>query len=200
MLNYIWGTLIIISIIVGAFTGNISNVTIAAIESSKEAITLALTMLGILAMWSGLMRVAETGGIIESLTKKMSPILNFLFPEIPKNHESRKYIATNIVANVLGLGWAATPPGLKAMQSLQEINPDKNQASVSMCTFLIINISSVQLISINMIAYRLQYGSLNPTEVIGPSLIATIMSTVVGIVYAKFMAKTVPKSMGGHKK
>ncbi|MDF2820581.1 MAG: nucleoside recognition protein [Clostridiales bacterium] len=200
MLNYIWGILIIISIIVGAFTGNISNVTKAAIESSKDAITLALTMLGILAMWSGLMRVAETAGIIQALTKKLNPILNFLFPEIPKNHESRKYIATNIVANMLGLGWAATPPGLKAMESLQKINPDKSQASVSMCTFLIINISSVQIISINMIAYRLQYGSVNPTEIIGPSLIATLLSTVVGVIYAKIMARTVPRNMGGHGK
>ncbi|MEG1637725.1 MAG: nucleoside recognition protein, partial [Cellulosilyticaceae bacterium] len=121
------------------------------------------------------------------LAKKMTPILNFLFPNIPQNHPARKYIATNIIANFLGLGWAATPPGLKAMVELQRLNKTSGVATHDMCMFLIVNISSIQLLSINMISYRVSYGSINPTEVVGPSIIATLISTVVAITFAKIM-------------
>ena len=187
MLNYLWAFMIIIGIVVGAFTGNMTEVTNAAIDSSKEAVELAITLVGVIALWTGIMKIAETSGLIKSLTTKMKPILRFLFPDVPDNHPAKKYIATNMIANVLGLGWAATPPGLKAMKELQKLNPQKQVASKAMCTFLIINISSVQLLPINIIAYRSQYGSANPTEIIGPALLATIVSTLVGVIFAKIM-------------
>ena len=189
MLNYLWAYMIVIGIIVGAFTGNMPEVTQAAIDSSKDAVQLCVTLVGVIAMWTGLMRIAEKAGIIQALTRKMQPVLRFLFPDIPDNHPAKKYIATNMIANMLGLGWAATPPGLKAMEKLQELNPNKEVASNAMCTFLIINISSVQLLPINIIAYRSQYGSANPAEIIGPALLATLVSTLVGVIFAKVMLR-----------
>lgn len=186
MLNYIWGGMIIIGILVGTITGRIPEVTQAIINSSKEAIELCLVMLGIVATWMGIMKIAEKGGIIDDLSKKMKPILRFLFPDIPAEHKANKYIATNIIANMLGLGWAATPAGLMAMKELQKLNKEKEKASNSMCMFLIINISSIQLVSINIIAYRTQYGAANSTDIILPTLLATSISTFAGIIYAKF--------------
>lgn len=185
MLNYIWGSMIILGVIVGIFTGRINEVTQAIINSSKEAVELCLTMLGIVAAWMGIMKIAERGGIIDSLSNKMKPILKLLFPDIPVEHKANKYIATNIIANMLGLGWAATPAGLMAMKELQKLNKDKTSASNSMCMFLIINISSIQLVSINIIAYRAQYGAENATDIVIPTLIATTISTLAGIIYAK---------------
>ncbi|TCL00046.1 spore maturation protein A [Natranaerovirga hydrolytica] len=189
MLNYLWAYMIIFGIIIGAINGNMPEVTQTAIDSSKEAVQLCITLVGVISLWTGLMKIAEESGLIKSLTEKMKPILRFLFPNIPDNHPSKKYIATNMIANILGLGWAATPPGLKAMEKLQEINPHKEVASKEMCTFLIINISSVQLLPINIIAYRSQYQSANPAEIIGPAILATIVSTCVGVIFAKVMMK-----------
>jgi spore maturation protein A len=189
MLNYLWAFMILIGVIFGAFTGKMGDVTESAIESSKEAVKLCVTLAGVISMWTGVMKIAEKGGIIKALTKKMRPILRFLFPKVPDNHPAQKYIATNIIANMLGLGWGATPPGLKAMEKLQELNKDKTTASTAMCTFLIINISSVQLISVNILAYRAEYGSKNPAEIIGPSILATLISTLVGVVFVKIMMK-----------
>lgn len=195
MLNYIWAFMIIIGVIYGAITGNISEVSNGFIDSSKEAVTLCLTMLGIVSFWNGIMEVGTKSGIIDQMTKLISPLVNFLFPGIPKNHKSREHITTNIIANILGLGWAATPAGLKAMESLSELNISQNgidnaqMASSEMCTFLIINISSLQLIPVNIIAYRAQYGSVNPTVVIVPAIVATFFSTVVAVIYCKLMMR-----------
>lgn len=189
MINYLWAILIIIGVLYGSLTGTLGQVTQGAIEEAKSAVSLGITLVGIIAMWTGLMKIAEKAGIIKGLTRYMSPILRFLFPNIPKGHMARKHIATNLIANMLGLGWAATPAGLKAMKELQKLNRNKEEASIEMCTFLIINISSVQLISINIIAYRTQFGSANPTEVIGPSIVATLVSTIVGVIFAKIMMK-----------
>ena len=185
MLNYIWAGMIIFSIILSAFSGGMDAITGSALESAKEAVELSFGMLGVVAMWMGIMRIAEKSGIIEGLSRKMRPILRFLFPDIPDGHPAQKYIATNMIANFLGLGSAATPPGLKAMEELQKLNKNKDRASHAMCMFLIVNISSVQVISINIITYRMKYGSLNPTEVIGPSILATAFSTLVAIIYGK---------------
>lgn len=185
MLNYLWSGMIIFSIIIAAFNGGIDAVTQSALESAREAVDLAFRMAGVVAMWMGIMRIAEKSGVIEGLSRRMRPILRFLFPDIPDNHPAQKYIATNMIANFLGLGWAATPPGLKAMEALQTLNKNKDRASHAMCMFLIINISSVQVISINIITYRMQYGSINPTEIIGPSILATAFSTLAAIVYGK---------------
>ncbi len=185
MLNYIWGGMVLIGIIVAAFNGTMGDVSNAAINSAKEAVTLAITMLGVVSMWTGLMKIAERSGIITYLSKKMTPFLTYLFPDIPKGNKSLSHIATNMIANVLGLGWAATPAGLMAMDELQKINKKKDRASKSMCMFMIVNMSSLQLISINIITFRSQYGSANPAEIIAPGILATLVSTVVGIAFVK---------------
>ncbi|WP_058485822.1 nucleoside recognition domain-containing protein [Defluviitalea phaphyphila] len=189
MLNYLWGFMILIGIIFAAFTGKVGEVTQMAITSSKEGVQICITLLGVLSFWMGIMKIAQKSGLINVLTVKLRPILKFLFPDIPDGHNAQKYIATNLIANVLGLGWAATPPGLMAMKELQKLNLKKDEASNAMCMFLIINISSVQLISVNIIAYRAQYGSTNPSEIIGPSLLSTLVSTIVGVIFALIMQR-----------
>lgn len=196
MLNYIWAFMILMGVVYAAFTGNISAVTDAALDSAGEAISLCLTMAGVMALWMGLMEIAQSAGLIEKLTRGLKPFLNFMFPRIPRNHPAREYIATNIIANILGLGWACTPAGLKAMEALGELEEERGNtaygkgggvrtASNEMCSFLILNISSLQLIPVNMIAYRSQYGSVNPAGVIAPAIAATLVSTVTAIVYCK---------------
>ena len=191
MLNFIWAGMILVGIVYATLHGNIDGVTNAALESSKEAIALCLTMLGVMSFWMGLMEIATKAGIIEGLSKLLRPFLHFMFPKIPKNHKANTHISTNIIANILGLGWAATPAGLQAMESLGELQEERGKnrdvASDEMCTFLIINISSLQLIPINMIAYRTQYGSVNPAGIVGAGLIATMISTLVGCLYCKFV-------------
>lgn len=189
MLNYLWGFIMIIGIIAGVITGRIDEVSTAAIDSTKEAVTLCITMLGVMSLWTGLMEVAKKAGIIDSLTNAMRPLLGFLFPRIPKEHIVMEYIASNMIANILGLGWAATPMGLKTMKTLQEMNPHPEKASTEMCTFLIINISSLQLIPVNIIAYRSQYGSVRPAAIIGTAIVSTCISTIAGIIFAKIMDK-----------
>ena len=197
MLNAIWAGMIVLGILYGAFTGNLEVVSNAALESAGEAVDLCITMCGIMGLWTGLMKIAQQAGLIAALTRGISPFVSFLFPRIPKNHPARESISTNIVANVLGLGWAATPAGLKAMEALQERNLElcgqkgtsrkrgPDIATDEMCTFLIVNISSLQLIPVNIIAYRSQYGSVNPAAVVGPGLIATICSTAAAIIFCK---------------
>lgn len=184
MLNYLWGFMIVIGIVVGILTGRISEISTASLQSAKEAITLCITMLGFMSLWTGLMNVAKAAGIVEAMTKVLRPVIRILFPNIPKGHVANEYIASNIIANILGLGWAATPMGLKAMKELRKLNHDSTIASVDMCTFLIINISSLQLIPVNIIAYRSQYGSINPTGILTAAIIATMCSTFVGAIFS----------------
>lgn len=189
MLNYIWGGFMLAGILYGILTNNMEEITNSVIRGGRDAVSLAITMLGVVAIWTGIMRIAQKGGLIQGLSKSLNGILKFLFPSVPENHPAREYIATNFAANFLGLGWAATPAGLQAMKELQKLNKHKKSASNAMCMFLIINMSSVQLVSINILAYRAEYGSLNPTEILGASLIATIVSTIVGIFYGKVMER-----------
>ncbi len=184
MLNKLWGFMILIGILYAACTGRIGDVGTAALDSSKEAVTLCITMLGIMSMWTGLMNIAKKAGIIDALTRGLRPVLAFLFPGVPKDHKANEYMAANMISNVLGLGWAATPAGLKAMEQLKELNHGSHIASADMCTFLIINISSLQLIPVNIIAYRSQYGSVSPTAIIGMGLLATIVSTSAGVIFS----------------
>jgi len=184
MLNYLWGFMIIIGITIGVLRGNIAEVSNATLNSSKEAVTLCITMLGIIAMWTGIMQIAKKCGLVAAFTRGLRPILRYLFPTIPKDHIVNEYIASNMIANILGLGWAATPMGLMAMRELKKLNHDSEVASCDMCTFMIINISSLQLIPVNIIAYRSQYGSVNPAEILGAGIIATICSTIVGVIYS----------------
>lgn len=185
MLNRIWAGMLLFSVIVAIFTGRISELGTALIDSAGEAITLGISILGVIALWTGLMRIGEDAGLMKKLCQRMRPVLHRLFPDIPVEHPAMEQMAANMVANLIGLGWAATPPGLKAMESLQTLNPHPDRATRDMCTFMIINMSSLQLIPINMLAYRVRYGSLNPTEIVGPAILATAVSTLVGIVYAK---------------
>lgn len=198
MLNYIWAIMIMIGVVYGALNGRMMEVTQAALESAQDAVVLCFTMTGVMAFWVGLMQVAEESGLIEKLTKGLSPFISFMFPRIPKGHKSRDYISTNIIANVLGLGWACTPAGLKAMEELARLQEERgipeekrHYASNEMCTFLILNISSLQLIPVNMIAYRTQYGSVNPAIIIAPAIIATAAGLLVSIVYCKMKDKLV---------
>lgn len=186
MLNYIWGAMILIGMIHGTITGNLAEITAAALDSAGEAVSLCITMLGVMALWMGLMQIAQHSGLITKMTKSISPFVTFMFPKIPKGHIAREYISTNIIANILGLGWACTPAGLKAMEALSELNGEKGgKASDEMCDFLILNISSLQLIPVNMIVYRSQYGSVNPAGILAPAIIATSFSTLAGILFCK---------------
>lgn len=187
MINYIWAFMIIFGIIFSLFSGSTPSLGVAAINSSKEAVALCVTMLGVMALWTGLINVAKNAGIIDKLTKWLYPIIHFLFPGIPKGHVACEYIASNMIANLLGLGWAATPMGLKAMQELSKLNSSSHYASRDMCTFLIINISSLQLIPVNIIAYRSEYGSQNPASILGAAIVATIISTLVAVIFCRLM-------------
>ncbi len=256
MLNMLWAGMMAAGIFWAAFHGNMGAMTNGLLDSAKEAVTLGITMLGIMSFWCGILKIGERAGLIEALTEKMRPVIRFLFPNLPDGHPAGKYIATNMIANMLGLGWAATPAGVKAMEELGKLeeerrnlcvsgkdeqskktgtvwNTQKNQTSEKirdeakqertlrnidldkrvqkelekrdrriknigsarqagtanneMCTFLIVNISSLQLIPINMIAYRSQYGSVNPAAIAGPALLATIASTAAGVVFCKVM-------------
>jgi hypothetical protein len=198
-MNYLWGIMIITGVVYAAFNGTLPEVTEAALSSAKEAVTLSITMMGIMSFWVGIMRIAENAGIIEGATKKLMPVLHFLFPDIPKGHPANQYIATNMIANIFGLGWAATPAGLKAMEALSDLQKEREKtdlhiASKEMCIFLIINISSLQLIPVNMIAYRQQYGSVDAVGIIAPAIIATCISTAAAIIFCKVVSACLHRS------
>lgn len=193
MLNYLWAFMILAGIVYGTATGNIEAVGNSIIEGGGEAVSLCITMLGVISLWTGVMKIAEKSGIIDKMQKGISPLINFLFPNIPKNHPARGHITVNFIANFLGLGWAATPAGLNAMKELANLEKERHGeeskfASDEMCTFLIINISSIQLIPVNIIAYRAQYGSVNPAAIVLPGLIATTISTLAAVIFCKIMS------------
>ena len=197
-MNYLWAFMILTGVVFAAFHGTLPAVTQAALDSAKEAVTLCITMMGVMSFWTGLMEIAEKSGILKTAADCLSPLIHFLFPELPKDHPAEKPIAANIIANILGLGWAATPAGLKAMEDLAQLeekrrqtgylkNVPKDTASNEMCTFLILNISSLQLIPVNMIAYRSQYGSASPAAVVGPAVLATLVSTFAAVIFCRVM-------------
>ncbi|MDO5349233.1 MAG: nucleoside recognition domain-containing protein [Lachnospiraceae bacterium] len=192
MLNYLWSGMILIGIVWAAFHGRLDAVTMGALDGAADAVSLGITMLGVLSFWSGIMEIGQKSGLVDWLAEKMEPVLHFLFPRLEPEHPAMRYMAVNMIANMLGLGAAATPAGLKAMEELAEreaVNCKGWQriASNEMCTFLIINISSLQLVPVNIIAYRSQYGSSDPAAIVGPALAATVISTVVGVVFCKGM-------------
>ena len=190
-MNYLWAGMMLVGIVYAAFHGTLPQVTEGALDAAKEAVSLCITMMGVMSFWVGLMKIAEKTGMIAGLSRKLKPILQFLFPGIPKGHIANEYIATNFIANVFGLGWAATPAGLKAMEALEDLEKERGNsgdaASDEMCTFLILNISSLQLISVNLIAYRSQYGSANPAAIVGPGIVATVCSTLAAIIFCKII-------------
>lgn len=187
MLNYLWSFMILAGLLFGVVCGNLGEVTQGLIESAQDAVALGITMLGMMTFWCGIMEIGKQAGLLEWFTQKMNPLLNFLFPDLKPDHPARAPIAVNIVANVLGLGMASTPAGLLAMQELDEKRDGR--ATNAMCTFLVLNISSLQLIPVSMIAYRSQYGSPDPGAVIGPALLATSCSTLTAVIFCKIMQK-----------
>ncbi|HHW47791.1 MAG TPA: nucleoside recognition protein [Clostridiaceae bacterium] len=188
MLNYIWLGMIVIGFVVGIINGRIEAVTQAAIDSAGKAVELCIALLGIMCMWTGLMSVAEKSGLIQYIAKIVRPVLRFLFPDVPKRHAAMGAIVMNLVANMLGLGNAATPLGLKAMAELQKLNPRKDTATDSMSMFLVLNTSALQLIPASVIAIRAAANSANPAEIIGTVWVASICATIGGIVAAKLLA------------
>ena len=186
MLNILWVLMIAGGILFASFHGTTGKLTEVFISSSTEAVNLCIFMLGVIGVWNGMMEIAVKSGLMKRVSRAMYPFIHWLFPDIPSKHKANEYIAANMAANILGLGWAATPAGLKAMKELKKLE-NTYEASDMMCAFLVLNISSLQLIPINMIAYRSQYGSVNPTAVVLPAILATMISTLAGILFIKGM-------------
>ena len=208
-MTYLWGGMLLIGIVYGVLVGNVDEVTKAFVSCSGEAVSLCISMAGITAMWTGMMKIAENSGLVTELAAKMRPLLRFLFPKLDTESKAAHYICLNFLSNVLGLSWASTSSGLCAMKELKELqlqkeNAEKNTedsgkkdavknssmiASNEMCTFLIINVSSLQLIPVNMIAYRAKYGSADPTAIVGPAILATAVSTAVAVIFCRIAGK-----------
>ena len=201
MLNYIWAGMLLLGMIYGVCTGHAEELTSALLEGAGEGISLCITMAGVVAFWMGFMEIGMESGLIGAMSKKVEPILRFCFPNIPKGHPVMEYISANVIANVLGLGWACTSTGLKAMNALVGLEVERGNAdymqneggvrvaSREMCTFLILNISSLQLLPLNIIAYRDQYGSEAPAAIVGPALIATLVSTLAAVIFCKIQER-----------
>ena len=229
-MDYLWGGMLLTGIVYGALCGKMQEVTDALLGSAKEAVSLCVVMTGVMAVWMGRMEIAREGGLLDVMERKIRPLVRFLFPDVPEGHPALEWISANFLANFLGLGWAATPAGLKAMEALEELEEERRNreerirgenretdrygnrskenrmkqknsrrekrgsavprgtASNEMCTFLIVNISSLQLIPVNILAYRSQYGSVNPAAVVGPVIAATGVSTAAAVVFCKIFA------------
>ena len=227
MLNGIWAFMVVGGFLFGLLTGQLHVLTGSFLDGAADAVSLSLTLLGVVAFWCGAMEIAKEAGLVERLAKGMWPFIHFMFPNVPRGHRALDAISVNFIANILGLGWAATPAGLEAMEALAELSEEEesggNQteqsggmkagrsqvplseegedrgnkrrkknstgraASEEMCTFLVLNISSLQLIPVTIIAYRTQYGSANPTAIVGPALFATTISTAAAIVFCKLI-------------
>lgn len=189
MLNIVWPVFIIISFSYAIFSGNLENLNSSIFESAEEAVNLSLTLLGTMCLWNGIMQIASKTQIIDKLTSFLKPIVKILFPEIKRNSQVEKEISINMIANILGLGNAATPLGLKAMKSMQKENPKKDSLTNSMAMFVILNTASIQIIPTTVIAIRNSLGSENPTSIVFPVWIATIVAAVVGITVTKLFIK-----------
>ena len=203
---YLWGGMLLIGIVYGVLSGNVDEVTKAFVSCSGEAVSLCISMAGITAMWTGMMKIAEASGQVAGLADKMRPLIRFLFPKLDTESKAAHYICLNFLSNVLGLSWASTSSGLCAMKELKELQLQKEKAernaedsgkkkdtdgnssivvSNEMCTFLIINVSSLQLITVIMIAYRAKIGSEDQTAILGPAILATAVSTAVAVIFCK---------------
>ncbi len=189
MLNYVWAVMLITGFLVGIMNGKAHLVTQAAISSAKDAIELCIGLLGVMCLWTGLMNVAEKSGLVRYISRLIRPAVKFLFPGIPERHPAIAAIVMNFTANFLGLGNAATPLGLKAMNEMQKLNARKETATDSMCMFLVLNTSAIQLVPATIIAVRSAAGSVNPSEIIVPIWLATICASIAGITSAKLLSK-----------
>ncbi|MGF7184998.1 spore maturation protein A [Desulfitispora alkaliphila] len=187
MINVIWMLLLVTGIITAAVRGKIEVVTEAAMEAAQTSVTISIEIIGVMALWLGIMKIAEKGGLINFIARGLRPVTRFLFPSIPKDHPAMGPIIMNISANVLGLGNAATPFGLKAMQELQKTNPNKKVASDAMCTFLALNTSCITILPATVLAIRVAANSANPTEIVGTTIFATTIGTIVALTADRFL-------------
>ncbi len=189
MVNKIWAFFIISGILFCMVTGNLQVLNEEILLSADTAFEMILKIFPVMALWLGIMKIAEDAGLLKRLSKKIAHVLKYLFPEIPENHESLSYIASNVICNMFGLGNAATPFGLKAMQSLQKLNDKKDTASKSMITFLVLNTSGLTIIPTTILSLRMLHKSVTPTAIVLPCLIATLVSTLVGLLCNYFLSR-----------
>ncbi len=189
MVNVIWAVLIFIAILYSLITGNIDTINNGILTHASSGVNLILEMMPLIVLWTGIMKIAEEAGLLNIFAQVLNPLLSKLFPSLDKNHKALGYIASNIGANMLGLGSAATPFGLKAMEELQKDNPKKDTATEAMITFLVLNTGGVTLIPTTVIALRMMYGSKNPTEIIITSILATMVSSISGLILDYFIRK-----------
>ncbi|XEC92794.1 nucleoside recognition domain-containing protein [Paenibacillus tarimensis] len=192
MVNWIWLLLIVVSVLFAAVTGRMEVVTEAAFEGAKTGVTVSFGLISVLVFWMGIMRIGEDAGLLRKLAELLGPLVRFLFPDVPKNHPAIGYIMTNMSANILGLGNAATPMGIKAMQELQKLNPDKETASPAMCTLLALNTSSITLIPTTLIAIRMNFNSAHPAEIVGTTLVATAIATFAAVAADRWYRRRLP--------
>lgn len=189
MIQKIWGLFIVVGIAFCFVTGKTDILNEEILGSAKSSLDMIIKIFPMMALWLGIMNIAKESGLLKKLSNLLTPLLSKLFPEIPKSHESLSFIASNIIANMFGLGNAATPFGLKAMKSLQELNPKKDTASRSMITFLVLNTSGVTIIPTTIISLRMMHGSTNPTEIVSCCILATVLSTIGGLIIDRILAK-----------
>ncbi|MBL5768314.1 spore maturation protein [Heyndrickxia sporothermodurans] len=186
MVNYIWIGMTLIGLVFAAINGKMKDVNEAIFQSANEAVTLCIGLISILVFWLGIMRIAQDSGLLDKFSRLFRPIIKRLFPEVPENHPAMGYILSNIIANMFGLGNAATPLGIKAMEQLKELNGGRPVASRSMITFLALNTSGLTLIPTTVIAIRMNYHSASPTEIVGPTLLATTIATIAAILIDRY--------------
>jgi len=189
MLNYIWLIMVILAVVLGGINGKIENVTKAAIDSAGSSVTIAIGLIGVMALWLGIVKIAEDSGLMNLLAKAIAPVMKWLFPDVPAGHPAMGSMTMNIAANMLGLSNAATPLGLKAMEDLETLNKRPGVATNAMCTFLTINTAGLQLIPATMISIMASAGSTNPTAIIGTTVAATCSALIVGVTVAKILEK-----------
>jgi len=191
-MGYIWVFLIVVSVIVAIINGKIPEVTQAIVDNAKLAVEISISLIGVMAFWLGIVKLAEKSGIVAFIAKIVQPITDFLFPEIPKGHSALGNIAMNVSANALGVTNAATPVGIKAMQDMQSLNEHKDTATHPMCTFLAINTAGFQIVPASVIAVLVASGSTNPTEIVAPTILVTLFGTIVAIISVKILQRFFP--------
>jgi spore maturation protein A len=189
MLNYIWFGLIIVAVLLGGINGKIEEVTKAGLDSAGAAVTISIGLIGVMALWLGIVKIADEAGLMKLLARAIAPVLRRVFPEVPRDHPAMASMMMNIAANMLGLSNAATPLGLKAMEDLQKLNRSPGVATNSMCTFLAVNTAGLQLIPASMISLMASAGSKEPTAIIGTTVAASAAAMVAGVLTAKLLER-----------
>lgn len=189
MINKLWIFFLLSGILYAFFTGNIEVINKEITASLNTVFTMCTQIFVVMGLWLGIMRIAKDAGLLDMLSRKLSKVLKVIFPEIPENHESFSFIASNIIANFFGLGSAATPFGLKAMKSLQTLNPKKDTASRSMITFLVLNTSGLTIVPTTVISLRMLHKSANPTDILIPTILATVCATIAGLIMDRILAR-----------